>query len=182
MYHVLEGIPFDIPGGVHFEGSSGYSGVFFEGSPVNSCEIFVKLESGKIDLPDYFELFCTPVVSADFVELLSAICHGSFQSIPAEVRFENLRVQGYHVLNVLRKVEVLNMENTRGNVFKNKIVRMKQMKISEQVLQMNFPMFRVSEFPTVIIINEEVVKRIESSGFTGCVMMAADGWGDSHRF
>jgi len=182
MYHVLEGKPLNASGGINFSGNSGYSGEFFEGSRVTSGKILVNLECEKTDLPDYFELFCTPVVGSEFIDLLSAVCPDRFQSVPAEVRFENSTVCGYHVLNVLKKIPALDMENTVGNKFKNKFIRMKHMKIDDRISDMSFPMFRLAEFPTIIIINDDIRMRIESRGFSGTIIMDADGWSDSHRF
>jgi hypothetical protein len=184
MYYILESqqhalvgmITYPNPGwGLHFTKGNLLDADFGEG------QIFVEFEADHDELPDYFELSATPIVSEKFVQQLKTLPFDNYQLFPVIVKMPGGQSAGHYILNVVGRVACVDVDASDTKKYKTKIMRMNKMVLAED-LDADLNMFRANEYPLAIFISEPVRKGLEAGGLTGLLINPADGWSDSHRF
>lgn len=155
-------------------------------SGIDAAELLVELENQLSQyndgrLPDYFEIDATPIVSKAFVESIKNSLNAACQIFPVSLKFQDLMISDYFVINVLNKVSCINVKASECSMYKTRIMRLHRLKLMEGY-EPPLPIYRAKEFPLAIMVEKLIVSKLRCSGLTGFQLTRAEGWGDSHRF
>lgn len=170
---------------LEYTGDEGWGLDFLKGrivSPVpTENDLFVKFECPQLELPDYFEVSCVPIVKENFIHLLKKLKIDNFQAFPVDVHFSNGKTSGYYLINIVGRLTCIDKDATDGKKRGPVISRVFDLKIDETKIN-DVRIFRDHAYQELVFIYDELKEAIEQAGISGCSIRPADGWNDSHRF
>jgi len=149
--------------------------------PQKKDAIFIEVENPKVPLPDYFDVQGVPIVNKKVIDALESVAVDNFQAFPVEIHFEDGITSGYFLLNVVGRLECIDLSLSKVSKFGPCIARIFDLKLVENAADGCY-MFRAHEYQEIIFIHEHVKKEIEKANISGCEIWNADGWSDAHRF
>ena len=184
MYYVLESELLELVTHLVYQKDDGFGLSFLKGGilpqNITSGDLYVEVESNAVDLPDYLEVDSVPLVNQKFLNVLIDSGVNNYQSFPVEVRFEDSVVKDRFIINVVGRIQCVDMDNTDFSKFGPVIARIFSLKLN---LPDGVPdIFRADEYQDIIFISEKLKDKIMENMITGCELRQADGWNDAHRF
>ncbi|MBV1880547.1 MAG: hypothetical protein KUG82_02895 [Pseudomonadales bacterium] len=199
MYYVLESQDSSVIFGELLSnnastGSDWIEGKKFSKTPLNLSVVFGK--NSRTALPDYFEVADAPIVNKRFLQALERAGVKNFEAYPTtgSSKAKSELEEEYFALNVVGCVNALDAENSiyendgdveldsdegmpynAENLF-GTISQMNSLSLDLKATH-GFDMFRLPEYPFVIIISERVANCLKT--LSGMKMSVAEGWGES---
>lgn len=184
MYYILKTEHHELAGMIDYSGDN-WGQDFNQGVPLDESfddlKITVKLERDPDQLPDYFELDATPIISDKFVQELKHLPMNTYQLYPILIESPQGSRAGYSLLNVVGRIPCVDKRASDYTLYDGEIVRMKKMALVDNIKEER-DIFRAEEYPLVIFLSERIAKALASSGLTGMQINPAEGWSDRHRF
>jgi hypothetical protein len=126
-------------------------------------------------MPDYLgNPLSWPLVSVRFEKILKAICPEDVQLI--DIHLYDMHTKGvirdYSVVNVVRTIACLDFKQSTINYSSDKrIVAVPKIVIASKAIPNDVHMFRIQEWPYVVIISNELATAIQSAGMTGVSLL-----------
>lgn len=172
---------------LNYKGSNGLGldfskGLFIE-PLANENSLFIDFECKKIKLPDYFEVQGVPIANEKLIKAFEdgAADANNFQIFPVEIQFENGKMSGYYLFNIVGQISCMDTENSRFSKFGPSIARIFDLKLNPELTN-DIPMFREQKYTDIIFVSQKIKKSIKAQSITGCELRQANGWNDNHRF
>jgi hypothetical protein len=185
MYYVLEDPP---KGGPHVglaRDGADQDLMWIQGQPIDPDRVpgplRIVAEDHYDEYPDFMDIGLGVAVSQAFADALREAGVDNVDLFEAGVYESGVLVaEGYHLLNLRGTIDAIDREASEVTEFRGRVARIKSLKIDESKTH-GARMFRLAEYPHVLIIDQKVRDALEAADLSGFVISAADGWGDGHR-
>ncbi|MCB1166314.1 MAG: hypothetical protein KDK33_09180 [Leptospiraceae bacterium] len=169
---------------LNYSGGDGWGIDFMRGNelpaPGSPDQLYAHFECNRLDLPEFFEVSGVPVATEKLIHALES-ANANFQAFPIHLEFEDAKVHGYFVFNIVGRIRAIDKEATRCRMFGPSIARLFDLKLNVEATE-GRSAFRDASYQDIIFIDDRVKSAIEEQQIQGCAIRAADGWSDAHRF
>lgn len=183
MFYILESQDHELVGMILFAGS-GWGLDFCEGKRVpldfDERPIIVELQADHDELPDYFEIDGTPIVSEGFARTWRALPLDNYQLFPVLVRLPGHEISTHFILNIVGLVSCVDQNASDCQVYESSIMRILNLVVDVEATSLE--LFRAREYPLAIFISNSIRQALDDAKLSGMSIRPADGWNDLHRF
>ncbi len=144
-------------------------------------QLYISFESDEIDLPDFFEVEGTPVVSESILKDLLSLASSDVQPIATQIRFRNSELSGYWLINVSSHYNAIDRETSEFSKFGPVIARIFNLHLIRNAGVCPH-LFRDPAYLEILFASGEMVAKLNAGRFSGLEIRKAQGWNDGHRF
>lgn len=112
------------------------------------------------------------IVSLEMKEVIEMHCKAEVEYLPFTLYNHKKRVHStdYFIVNPIGAIDCLNHKASQIEYLRDRIVGIDKFVLDSKMLETAPALFRVNEDPTQYIINEELAKAFELSGFTNVIL------------
>jgi len=129
------------------------------------------LDKGKVATDYLGNSYGWLIFSANFINKTNNLINESIQYLPITIRDKknNTKLLGYHVANVYKVIDALDLENSKYDLFElddEKILSVEKYALKKEVIE-GYNIFKLENDTIPTFISEDLKNKIEENNLTG---------------